>query len=185
MGGNPINGRDSLGLSDDDDLDERLKHLENGGGIGKATHSYDDDTLAQHNAIMAQAGEDLTEAAKELAKAAIGGVFGKIAGRGSKLFNNCEKAGKPVKKGLEDAHHIVAKAAKRAQPARDKLKEYGVDIDDAFNGIGLPKDFHKHLHTKEYYDMVNEAAENWHSYDDIVKGLKEIADDLVKKAAGN
>jgi RHS repeat-associated protein len=121
VGGNPINGRDSLGLSDDDDLDERLKYLENGGGIGKATHSYDDDTLAQHNAIMAQAGEDLTEAAKELAIAAAGGLAGKVVIGGAA---GAKGVGSYVCKFTDDTWYVGKGPVKRAlESAREKMKQ--------------------------------------------------------------
>jgi hypothetical protein len=43
--------------------------------------------------------------------------------RGSKLARNLAEAGRPVQQAKEACHHIVAKNAKKAQEARDKLKE--------------------------------------------------------------
>ena len=63
------------------------------------------------------------------------------------------------------------------------MKKFGIDIDDAANGIGLGKEFHKHLHTQKYYDAVNEAAKNWGCKEDTVSGLRAIAEAL-KNAAG-
>jgi len=58
----------------------------------------------------------------------------------------------------------------------------GALIDDAFNGVGLPSEYHAHLHTKEYYELVNQAARNWNTRDEAVEGLTQIADELLKAA---
>lgn len=57
--------------------------------------------------------------------------------RGSELARNLAQSG-AVRQAGEAAHHIVAKAAQAAQPARDKLAEVGININDAVNGVILP-----------------------------------------------
>ena len=67
------------------------------------------------------------------------------------------------------AHHIVAGAAKRAHRAREVLRHFGIGINDAVNGVFLPATraspnptgaaVHSTLHTKRYYDAVNEALQ--------------------------
>jgi YD repeat-containing protein len=57
--------------------------------------------------------------------------------------------------GCHHAHHVVAVAAPRAQPARDVLARVGIDINDAANGLFVPCDKHGRLHTNDYYDAVN------------------------------
>lgn len=53
-------------------------------------------------------------------------------------------------------HHIVAKNAASAEPARDVLKSVG--IDPYSNGLNLaiiPQSMHYSLHTANYYKYVN------------------------------
>lgn len=52
-------------------------------------------------------------------------------------------------------HHIVAKGALLATPARAILERFGVDIDDAINGVFLPKAQHYTLHSNTYYMSIN------------------------------
>lgn len=56
-----------------------------------------------------------------------------------------------------DTHHIVAQHARRAEPAQEVLKRFGIDVDDPANGVFMPEVQHDHLHTNAYYDAVNEA----------------------------
>ncbi len=80
------------------------------------------------------------------------------------LAENMEKAGIP---GPSDtaAHHIVAGSARSAAPARAALQQDNIGINDARNGVYLPKNssvpnpngaqVHSTLHTKAYYSNVN------------------------------
>ena len=53
-------------------------------------------------------------------------------------------------------HHMVAKAAWRAQPARIILEDVGIDPRVApENLITISHGLHKSMHTKRYYDYVN------------------------------
>jgi hypothetical protein len=52
-------------------------------------------------------------------------------------------------------HHIVAKAAWRADPARRMLERFGMTVNDPDNLIPLRGKFHSRLHTIAYYDYVN------------------------------
>jgi RHS repeat-associated protein len=109
----------------------------------------------------------------------------RVADRGSQLMRNLAESGVRRQTG-EAAHHIVAKAAERAAPARDALQRVGVGINDAVNGVILPatKDFvgqasnHLTLHTKRYYDAVNEALANVQSRQQAVEALRKIAEML-------
>jgi hypothetical protein len=56
--------------------------------------------------------------------------------------------------GCIEAHHIVAVADSRAQIARDVLSSVGMDINDFNNGVFVPCDQHRGLHTKEYYEKI-------------------------------
>ena len=98
--------------------------------------------------------------------------------RGSKLARNLAKAGKPVEKGVEACHHIVARTAGKADEARAALKKFNIDIDAAENGVGLSKDIHGKLHTDKYYEAINEASKQWKTKEQAIEGLQEIGNSL-------
>jgi RHS repeat-associated protein len=64
------------------------------------------------------------------------------------------------------AHHIVASTNKKAAPARQQLANFGIDINDASNGVFLPiktasknptgASVHTRIHTEDYYTYVND-----------------------------
>jgi len=94
--------------------------------------------------------------------------------RGSKLARAMYKAARPVAKGLEQAHHVVARTSK-AFEARRRLKKCGIDIDDAANGARLANRFHRGLHTDEYYDAINQASRRWDDEASARQGMEELA----------
>lgn len=110
---------------------------------------------------------------------------------GSKLARNMHKAFQANKaarfmvvQGIMEAHHIIPQTAKAAALAQKKMKQFGIGIDDAINGVALPKEFHRTVaHTNEYYARLKKAAEGWKSADDIKYFLKTEADYLMKEAA--
>lgn len=77
------------------------------------------------------------------------------------FFNACKSRAttlweKLTKSGRINVHHIVAKGAKRAQPARDVLKRHDIKpLTDSRNLVPLKERFHQKLHTRLYYDSVN------------------------------
>lgn len=100
-----------------------------------------------------------------------------------------------------EAHHIVAKGAKRARFAVEILQALGVDVDDLANGLFLPADekakrkgawknayIHNTVHTNVYYanvnlEIVSVFERNQHKDDgelrqDIIDKLGEIAGKL-------
>ena len=56
----------------------------------------------------------------------------------------------------EQAHHIVASTHGRAQPARELLDHFEIDINGAAKGVGLPRPVHEGtgLHTHTGIDLV-------------------------------
>ena len=52
-------------------------------------------------------------------------------------------------------HHIVAKNAWRAAPARRILQQYGISVNDPINLVAVPVKMHASMHTSSYYAMVN------------------------------
>ena len=83
------------------------------------------------------------------------------------------------------AHHIVAGNSPKAAEARAVLQKYGIDINDAVNGIFLPtvKDvaegaYHPSLHTNAYYDKINKVLSKATTKDDVLDILDFIGDEL-------
>lgn len=97
-----------------------------------------------------------------------------------------------VKAGIEipdypnAAHHIVAGSSPKATEARAILQKYGVDINDAANGVFLPTQkgvsnsaYHPSLHTNAYYDKVNKLLSEATCKEDVLDILEYICDELV------
>lgn len=61
-----------------------------------------------------------------------------------------------VKSSRPEVHHIVAKAAAAASPARGNCQRLGINVkSDPNNLVPLKSRFHRKLHTKTYYGAVN------------------------------
>lgn len=105
-----------------------------------------------------------------------------------RLAANLEAAGMRRPPGT-DAHHIVAANAEAAGPARAVLRRFGVDIDDAANGVFLPSNTsvaspapgsaHSTVHTKDYYNTVNDALNSAGSRQDVLKALDRLRQRLL------
>lgn len=82
------------------------------------------------------------------------------------LARNIKNAGGGKKQEEADAHHIVAAGDKRARRARGFLFRWGIGINDADNGVYLPKKWssqvpglenataHEVIHTTDYHLAV-------------------------------
>lgn len=85
----------------------------------------------------------------------------------------------PPQKG-DDAHHIVAQAAPEAVHARQVLKEVGICINDAANGVFIPKPLHIWIHNcDDYYGEVDRRLENLQSRDKVLVVLGELRDEIL------
>lgn len=74
-----------------------------------------------------------------------------------------------------EAHHIIAWRHWRAQPARDVLKKFGIDINSAENGVWLHRTIHRPLsNSKANLDTVNHMLEKATSRPEALSILKEI-----------
>jgi hypothetical protein len=71
-----------------------------------------------------------------------------------------------------EAHHIVPKRMEEAETARRILKWAGIDINDARNGIWLPKDS----------STVNEFSSDIHSKVHTARVIRVITDQLLEGA---
>jgi hypothetical protein len=72
----------------------------------------------------------------------------------------------------------VAGGAERAGPARAALERFGINIDDAANGVFLPSDVHRSLHTNAYYDAVNVALSQATTKEEALQVLSAFAQRL-------
>ena len=102
------------------------------------------------------------------------------------LRKNMKEAGIEEPDYPNAAHHIIAGGDKRAKKLRDMLKEYGIDINSADNGVFLPTEknvseaaYHRKLHTDKYYKNVEKAFQNVNSKEDIIYILHEIREQLL------
>lgn len=117
-------------------------------------------------------------------------VAKKVARGSAKVLAASMKLVGKVRLAGEFCHHIVAHGAERAKPALAILDKFGIDVDDAVNGIFLPgfktspnpfkKAVHGNLHKNSYYDAVNKLLKDATSPDDARRILKGIAEKLEK-----
>ncbi|TMR22623.1 hypothetical protein ETD86_10830 [Nonomuraea turkmeniaca] len=86
-------------------------------------------------------------------------------GCADKLRRGLIGAGFPEPSTPHSPHHIVAGNSPRAAPARAVLDKFGIGVNDAENGVWLPRSsgspnptgasVHSRIHTNDYYDHVN------------------------------
>ncbi|MCA9686423.1 MAG: AHH domain-containing protein, partial [Myxococcales bacterium] len=111
------------------------------------------------------------------------------------VHNSCARAFREAliaAKGAPEAgwhaHHIVAKGAGKAQPARDILDDFGIKVSDTINGVFLPATetaaatskaaYHPKIHTTKYYEAVNNRLAKADSPEDVIAILGKIAREL-------
>ena len=102
------------------------------------------------------------------------------------MRNNLKKAGVKVPDYPNAAHHIVAGTAKKAKPAQDILRKFGIGINDASNGLFLPTvknvskaTYHPSLHTNAYYRKVNNLLGRANTRQEAIDILKRISRQLT------
>lgn len=97
------------------------------------------------------------------------------------LRQNMEKAGVHAPPRYE-AHHIVPSTSQNdaARQARDILEQWGIDINNADNGIFLPKSIHNGLaNDHKYMNAVLEDLRQATSRDDAARILQDIGQQLL------
>lgn len=116
---------------------------------------------------------------------AIAGLKGAGKASSKVLRQNLIDAGIEVPDYANAAHHIVAGTSQKANEARAILQKYGIDINDASNGVFLPtangvsnSAYHPGLHTNTYYNKVNDMLRGATSKNDVLDILDDIADQL-------
>ncbi|MBT9519293.1 MAG: AHH domain-containing protein [Dechloromonas sp.] len=122
--------------------------------------------------------------------AAVGAAFGSIKAvtkaeaASSKILGTALENDGFIRAVGDAAHHIVAGGAQAATEARAILKNFGVGLNDAANGVFLPATkalaetrdavAHAAVHTKEYYDSVTTALLQATSKEQIIDTLSQI-----------
>jgi hypothetical protein len=108
-----------------------------------------------------------------------------------KLRQNMVAAGMEEPDFANSAHHIVmSNTSKKTNPKmfalREKMKNLGIDINDADNGIFLPKSSavksnagsslpaHSRIHTNTYKNKVYDTLINANTADEFRAGLQSI-----------
>ena len=87
------------------------------------------------------------------------------------------------------AHHIVAGADHRAEASRKILQGFDIGIDDAVNGVFLPRNLaaanptgaavHSNIHTKLYHETVEELLVRTTSRDEAIRVLDVVRSSLL------
>ena len=102
------------------------------------------------------------------------------------LRNNLISAGVKAPNYKNTVHHIVAGKSQYAEESRKILAKYGIGINDAANGVFLPTvkgvsdaAYHPGLHTKAYYERVNELLRSANSKEEVLQVLAEISRQLA------
>jgi hypothetical protein len=113
------------------------------------------------------------------------------AGFHARQLNSAMVAAGLIKPAGHAAHHIVASGAEAAAPARAILKKLGIGIDEAVNGVFLPRTvsagtgaIHAGGHARTYYELVNRALRNVRTKDEAIAVLREIAEGLRNGTIG-
>jgi RHS repeat-associated protein len=87
------------------------------------------------------------------------------------------------------AHHIVASTSPKAAPARQQLSNVGIDINDARNGVFLPRSSsspnptgaspHSRIHTNDYYAYVNDLMSGARNASEAGDVLNHVRNQLL------
>lgn len=86
------------------------------------------------------------------------------------------KAGVPIGPN-EQVHHIVPSTHPEAERARRILEKFGIDINEACNGVPIPKDLHygQRLHSKAGIQWVTNQLGSATTPEQVMGILREIA----------
>ncbi len=82
-----------------------------------------------------------------------------------RLRREMEKAGQIERNDGNEAHHMVPQGGRnmtgQRDPSRaqDVLKQFGIDLDNVENGAALSANFHRRIHTNEYYAYVERSLQ--------------------------
>lgn len=102
-----------------------------------------------------------------------------------KVMGKSAKYAKKTAINGNQAHHIIGN---KTPIAANKLKKFGIDINDPMNGVFLPSSnrsglkgtIHRGGHTEDYYQYIEQMFTNCKSQEDCYQVLDKIKDDLYK-----
>ena len=146
--------------------------------IIESAEAAEEAEIAIESAEVAEEGAKAKKVAKALEKLS--------KPSSSKLRKNLIKAGVKEPDYPHAAHHIVAGNSPKAEEAREILLKYGIDINDAENGVFLPTvkevggAYHPSLHTNEYYRKINSLLRRANSREDALDILDMISEELLE-----
>ena len=128
--------------------------------------------------VAAGGGGAFMKGAPRIAARIVAEGSSRVLGRNLKLAGLIRLPG-------EFAHHIVAHGDHRAKQALGILKKFGINVDEAVNGVYLPgyktspnplgKIVHGNLHTNAYYEAVEAALTGASSKAEVIRRLRFIA----------
>ena len=143
------------------------------------------DNMVDATGTVIRKADDVADVASDIAKH--GDDFVQSLPSSKKLRSNLELAGVEVPDYPNAAHHIVAGTASGAENAREILTKFGIDINNASNGVFLPTQrnvvnsaYHPSLHSTEYYEKVDDMLSAATNREEAIEILHEIADQLAE-----
>lgn len=146
-------------------------------GIGVFKYSDEVGELVQGAGKVVKNSDEVADAVSDVAK-----NVSKTSSK--KLRENLIKAGRKVPDYPNAAHNIVAGNSPKASKARQILEKYGMEINDAVNGVFLPTTkrasgaYHPSIHTNAYYDEVTNLLSEATCKQDVIDILNDIASQL-------
>jgi len=87
-----------------------------------------------------------------------------------------------VVKGIDEAHHMVplTKWADELAALRRKMQQWGIGLDDAVNGVGLPKAFHQGIHSNAYLEKLRNLERLSPTKEALIQNLDNLAQELLR-----
>ena len=58
------------------------------------------------------------------------------------------------------------------------LKQFGIDLDNVENGAALSADFHRRIHTNEYYAYVERSLQPFRTRESVANWLSDFREQL-------
>ncbi|MFJ8041360.1 polymorphic toxin-type HINT domain-containing protein [Kitasatospora sp. NPDC096147] len=111
------------------------------------------------------------------------------AGCATKLRNALNAAGDLEPATPHSPHHIVAGNSPKAAPARAQLDRFGIGVNDAENGVWLPRgssspnpnglSVHSRIHTNEYYGYVNDLMSGARNRSEALDVIEHVRQQLL------
>ncbi|MFN3394909.1 MAG: AHH domain-containing protein, partial [Candidatus Thermochlorobacter sp.] len=136
--------------------------------------------MAVHGALVTSASIINTVRSGQALWASVKSVA--TANNARKLERNIERATGQTKPAGYETHHIVPSGSNydSAREARDVLKNFGIDINDAGNGVFLPREIHNGLaNDHRYMEAVLKDLKKATSKDEVIEILQRIGQQLL------